>query len=167
MALQNGEITDLNALFVHTLRDIYYAEKQIEKALPKMIDKVSAEPLREAFRSHLEETHEHVARLEKVFDLIGTEAKGVDCPAIDGIIEEAEELSGDVGTSEVTDAALAAAAQAVEHYEISRYGSLICWAKQLGESNSADVLKKTLSEEKAADDKLNDLAKDQLNAAAA
>jgi len=167
MALQSGQITDLNELFVHTLRDVYYAEKQIEKALPKMIRKASAGPLREAFESHLEETHGQISRLEKVFEMHGAEVKGVQCPAIDGIIEEAEELSGETGTSEVSDAALAAAAQAVEHYEISRYGTLVTWAKELGRDDCAAVLQETLAEEKAADAKLNKLAEDRLNRKAA
>lgn len=167
MALQNGEITDLNDLFVHTLRDIYYAEKQIEKALPKMIDKAGEGPLRDAFSSHLEETHEHVRRLEKVFEMHGKEPKGVTCPAIDGIIEEAEEVSGEIADSDVTGAALAAAAQAVEHYEISRYGTLVTWARELGRDDCADLLGETLAEEKAADDKLNGLAERRLNARAA
>jgi ferritin-like metal-binding protein YciE len=131
MGLFSRDIHSMDDLFVHTLRDIYYAEKQIEKALPKMIDKASAGELRKGFEKHLEETHNHVARLEKVFEMHGETPKGVDCPAIDGIIKEADEVAGEVDDPEVLDAALAAAAQAVEHYEITRYGSLISLAREL------------------------------------
>lgn len=166
MALLSKDIESLDGLFLHTLRDIYYAEKQIEKALPKMADKASDDSLRQAFRSHLEETHEHVARLDQVFEHIGEKASGVTCPAIDGIIEEAEEISDEIADSQTLDAALAAAAQAVEHYEMSRYGSLVAWARQLGHSESAKILEATLDEEKEADAKLNKVALDRLNAAA-
>ncbi|ETX29016.1 ferritin-like domain-containing protein [Roseivivax isoporae] len=166
MALLSKDIESLDGLFLHTLRDIYYAEKQIEKALPKMADKASDDGLRQAFRSHLEETHEHVARLDQVFEHIGEKASGVTCPAIDGIIEEAEEISDEIADSQTLDAALAAAAQAVEHYEMSRYGSLVAWARQLGHSESAKILEATLDEEKEADAKLNKVALDRLNAAA-
>jgi ferritin-like metal-binding protein YciE len=167
MALQNGDIKDLDDLFVHTLRDIYYAEKQIAKTLPKMIEKAGEGPLRDAFEHHLEETRDHVKRLEKVFEMHGVEAKAVKCPAIDGIIEEAEDLIGDTATTEVTDAALAAAAQAVEHYEMSRYGTLVTWAQELGRDDCAGVLRETLDEEKEADAKLTQIAEDRLNTRAA
>lgn len=167
MALQTGQIRDLNDLFVHTLRDIYYAEMQIEKALPKMIEKASEGPLRDAFASHLEETHQQVSRLEKVFEMHGEKPKGVTCPAIDGIIREADEISSEIGDQDVIDAALAAAAQAVEHYEMSRYGTLVTWARELERDDCAQILKETLLEERAADEKLTGLAEDRLNARAA
>ena len=166
MAIFSKDIDSMEDLYLHTLRDIYYAEKQIEKALPKMIDKASEGKLREAFAAHLEETHDHVQRLEQVFEMIGAEAKGVTCPAIDGIIEEAEEISSDVSDSQVLDAALAAAAQAVEHYEITRYGTLIAWSKEMGREDCADLLKQTLAEEREADEKLTHIAENRLNEAA-
>jgi ferritin-like metal-binding protein YciE len=167
MGLFSRDIHSMDDLFVHTLRDIYYAEKQIEKALPKMIEKASAGELRQGFEKHLEETHNHVARLEKVFEMHGETPKGVDCPAIDGIIKEADQVAGEVDDPEVLDAALAAAAQAVEHYEITRYGSLIAWARELGRTDCAEVLEKTLAEEKATDAKLTELAEARLNRKAA
>ena len=163
MGLFSRDIHSMDDLFVHTLQDIYYAEKQIEKALPKMIDKASAAELRNGFEKHLEETRNHVARLEKVFEMHGEKPKGVDCPAIDGIIKEADEVAGEVDDPEVLDAALAAAAQAVEHYEITRYGSLIAWARELGRTDSAEVLEQTFAEEKATDAKLTELAEARLN----
>jgi len=152
---------------VHTLRDIYYAEKQILKALPEMIEKATDPQLKQAFQAHFGETKNHVTRVEQVFKMHGVEAKGVDCPAIDGIIEEAEDVAGEAEAKEVLNAALAAAAQAVEHYEIARYGTLIAWAKQLGRSDSARVLQMNLDEEKAADRKLTELAEAKLNLKAA
>lgn len=167
MGLFSKDIKKMDDLFVHTLRDIYYAEKQILKALPDMIEKTSDAGLKAAFQAHLGETKNHVTRVEQVFKMHGVEAKGVDCPAIDGIIEEADEVAGDVASKDVLDAALAAAAQAVEHYEIARYGTLIAWAKQLGRNDCASVLQKNLDEEKAADRKLTELAEARLNLRAA
>ena len=162
MALDN-----LNALLIEQLQDIYYAENQIVKALPKMVDKATDSQLKQGFSKHLEETKVHVSRLEKVFAMHGAEAKAVNCPAIDGILEEADEVAGDVADKNVLDAALAAAAQAVEHYEIARYGTLIAWAKRLGRSDCASVLQKTLDEEKATDKKLTEIAESKLNLRAA
>ena len=167
MGLFSRDIHSMDDLFVHTLQDIYYAEKQIEKALPKMIEKAGAGELRSGFQKHLDETHTHVARLEKVFEMHGETPKGVDCPAIDGIIKETDEIAGDIDDQEVLDAALAAAAQAVEHYEITRYGSLIAWARELGRTDCAEVLEQTLAEEKATDAKLTELAEARLNRKAA
>jgi ferritin-like metal-binding protein YciE len=167
MGFFSKDIKTLDDLFVHTLRDIYYAEKQIETALPKMIKKAGNAELKAGFEKHLEETHGHVARVEEVFELHGDRAKTVNCPAIDGIIEEAEEISSDIDDPEVLDAALIAAAQAVEHYEITRYGTLIAWAKQLGRSDCAAILKKNLDEEKAADKKLTGMAESRVNLQAA
>jgi ferritin-like metal-binding protein YciE len=167
MGLFSRDIKTLDDLFVHQLRDIYYAEKQIVQALPEMIDKAKDPGLKQGFEAHLGETKNHVKRLEHVFKMHGVEAKGVECPAIDGIIEEADEIAGEVDDTKVLDAALIAAAQAVEHYEITRYGTLIAWAKQLGRPDCASVLEETLKEEKAADSKLTSLAERDVNVKAA
>ena len=163
MGLLSKPIKNLDDLFVHTLQDVYYAEQKITKALPKMIAKVSDPQLQSAFQGHLEETKGHLTRLERVFQMHNAEAKAVTCPAIDGIITEAEEIMGDSKDSEVLDAAALAAAQAVEHYEIARYGTLIAWARQLGRSDCAGVLEPTLEEEKAADLKLTAIAEARVN----
>ena len=137
------------------------------QALPEMIEKSTDAQLKQGFQSHLRETENHVKRLEKVIQLHGKETKGVDCPAIDGIIEEAEEVAGEVADKSVLDAALIAAAQAVEHYEITRYGSLIAWAKELGRNDCATLLQQNLDEEKAADKKLTAMAENKVNRKAA
>jgi ferritin-like metal-binding protein YciE len=167
MGLFSKDIKTLDDLFMHGLQDIYYAEQQITKALPKMIDKASDPQLKQAFQSHLRETEEHVRMVERVFSMLGRDPKGETCPAIDGIIDEAEDIAGDVEDPQVLDAALLAAAQAVEHYEITRYGTLIAWAKQLGRQDSADVLQRILEQEKAADQKLNRIAESKVNVKAA
>lgn len=167
MGFFSKDIQSMDDLFVHTLRDIYYAEKRILKALPEMIEKASSSSLRQTFQAHLGETEGHVKRLEEVFRMHGVEAKTVKCPAIDGIIEEAQDVASEVADEEVLDAALAAAAQAVEHYEITRYGTLIAWAKRLGRTDCASVLQRNLDEEKAADAKLTALAEARLNMRAA
>jgi ferritin-like metal-binding protein YciE len=167
MGLFTRDIKTMDDLFVHQLQDIYYAEKQLVKALPKMADKATDKQLKQGFLTHLEETKTHVQRLEQVFKLHGTEVKAVDCPAIDGIIKEADEVTGEVADKSVLDAALINAAQAAEHYEITRYGSLIAWAKQLGRNDCASLLQKTLDEEKATDKKLTTLAESKINLRAA
>jgi len=167
MGLFSKDIKKMDDLFVHTLRDMYYAENQILKALPTMIEKATDASLKQAFQAHLGETKNQVTRLEQVFKMHGVEAKGVDCPAIDGIIEEADDVAGEIEDKETLNAALAAAAQAVEHYEIARYGTLVAWAKMLGRSDCANVLQKNLDEEKAADRKLTELAEARLNLKAA
>src|SRR5471032_2806563 len=167
MGLFTKDIKTFDDLFVHTLQDIYYAENQILKALPDMVEKATDAQLKQGFQSHLAETKGHVQRLEQVFKMHGQEIKGVDCPAIDGIIDEAEEVAGDVADKKVLDAALIAAAQAVEHYEITRYGTLVAWAKQLGRNDCAAVLQKNLDEERAADKKLTALAEQSVNRKAA
>lgn len=167
MGFFSKDIKTLDELFVHTLRDIYYAEKQIRKALPKMIDKASDPTLKTGFEKHLKETESHIARLEEVFEMHGVKAKAVNCPAIDGILEEADEVSGDINDKQVLDAALIASAQAVEHYEMTRYGTLMAWAKQLGRSDCASVLAKTLKEEEATDRKLTEMAETMVNQKAA
>jgi ferritin-like metal-binding protein YciE len=167
MGFFSKDIKSLDDLFVHTLRDIYYAEKQITTALPEMIDKATNAALKQGFAKHLRETEGHITRLEEVFELLDVKAKSVNCPAIDGIIEETEEITGDIDNKQVMDAALIAAAQAVEHYEITRYGTLIAWAEELGRSDCAALLKQNLAEEKAADKKLTDLAESRVNLQAA
>jgi ferritin-like metal-binding protein YciE len=166
MGLFSKDIATLDDLFVHTLQDIYYAENQITKALPKMIEKATDPGLKQGFETHLRETEGQIRRLEQVFQMHGQEPKGVTCPAIDGIIEEADDIAADVADKAVLDAALIAAAQAVEHYEITRYGTLIAWAKQLGRDDCAAVLAETLAEEKATDDKLTQMAESKANAKA-
>jgi ferritin-like metal-binding protein YciE len=167
MGLFTKDIKTMDDLFVHTLQDIYYAEQQIAKSLPEMIEKAKDAQLKSGLKSHLGETQNHVARLEQVFKMHGAKPKGVDCPAIDGIIDEAEEIAGDVADQDVLDAAIIAAAQAVEHYEITRYGTLIAWAHQLGRDDCAAVLQKNLDEEKAADKKLTMMAESKVNRKAA
>jgi len=167
MGLFTKDIETMDDLFVHTLKDIYYAENQIVKALPDMIEKATDAKLKEAFKSHLAETRTHVKRVEQVFQMHGVKIEGVDCPAIDGIIEEANDVAGEVDDKQVLDAALIAAAQAVEHYEMTRYGTLIAWAKQLGRNDCATVLQQNLEEEKGADKKLTALAESSVNRKAA
>ena len=167
MGLLTRDIKTLDDLFVHTLQDIYYAESQITKALPTMIKKATDPQLRQGFETHLRETENQIRRLEQVFQMHGQSPKGVDCPAIDGIIEEANDTAGDIADKEVLDAALLASAQAVEHYEITRYGTLVAWAKRLGRQDCANVLQQNLDEEKATDKKLTALAGSKVNRAAA
>jgi len=167
MGFFSKDIKNMDDLFVHTLRDIYYAERQILSTLPEMVEKASDPQLKQAFQSHLVETKNQVGRLEKVFRLHRQEPSGVDCPAIDGIIEEADEVAGEVDDNSVLDAALIAAAQAVEHYEISRYGTLKQWALQLGMKDAARLLDQTLQEEKKTDVALTSLAEAAVNLAAA
>jgi ferritin-like metal-binding protein YciE len=167
MSLFTKDIETLNDLFVHTLRDMYYAEKQIAKSLPDMIEKAHDPQLKSGLQNHLGETKNHVRRIEEVFRLHGAEAKGVDCPAIDGLIEEAKEIAGNVADEDVLDAGIIAAAQAVEHYEITRYGSLIAWAKRLGRNDCAGLLEQNLEEEKTADKKLTQIAESKVNVKAA
>jgi ferritin-like metal-binding protein YciE len=167
MGLFTKDIKTMNDLFVHQLQDIYYAEKQLVKALPKMADKATDRQLKQGFLTHLDETRTHVQRLEQVFQMLGLEAKAVDCPAIDGIIKEADEVAGEVEDKSVLDAALINAAQAAEHYEMTRYGSLIAWAKQLGRNEGVSLLQQTLDEEKATDKKLTTLAESKVNLRAA
>src|SRR5258705_926525 len=167
MGFFSKDIKTMDDLFVHTLRDIYYAENQILKALPDMVAKASDPQLKQGFQAHLAETKNQVSRLEQGFKQHGHEASGVDCPAIDGIIDEANDVAGEVDDKAVLDAALIAAAQAVEHYEMTRYGSLIAWAKQLGRSDCASLLQQNLDEEKAADKKLTSLAEGAINRKAA
>jgi ferritin-like metal-binding protein YciE len=167
MGFFSKDIKTLDDLFVHTLRDIYYAEKQIEQSLPKMIDKATAPDLKAGFELHLQQTANQIARIEEVFALHGVEAKEVTCQAIDGILAEADEVSGEVDDKQVLDAALIASAQAVEHYEITRYGTLIAWANQLGRTDCASILEQNLQEEEDTDLKLTELAEGSVNLQAA
>ncbi len=167
MALFSKPIKTLDDLFLHTLKDIYYAENQILKSLPKMIEKAKDPALRGAFESHLGETKNQVARLERIFQMMGEEAKGVTCPAIDGILDEGKEIMSDVADPMVLDAGMLSAAQAVEHYEITRYGTLIAFARRLGRPECAKILEETLAEEKETDRKLTALAEGQINKKAA
>ena len=167
MGLFSKDIKTMDDLYLHVLQDIYYAEQQILKALPDMIEKTTNRELTAAFKSHLGETEKQVSRLEQAFELLGQKPKGTSCPAIDGIIKEANEIAGEVDDKAVLDAALIAAAQAVEHYEITRYGSLIAWAQELGNTAVGKVLTTTLNEEKAADKKLTAIAEKKVNLKAA
>jgi len=153
-------------LFEETLKDIYYAEKAILKALPKMAKKASSEDLRAAFEEHLEQTEGHVERLEEVFKLIDKAPRGKKCEAIEGLTKEADEIIKDAETDTVRDAGMLAAAQAVEHYEISRYGTLKAWAEKLGMDEAVELLDATLQEEKETDEKLTELAETEINAEA-
>ena len=145
----------LEDLFLATLKDVYYAEKQILRALPKMAKAAESDELRQAFEKHRAETEGHVERLEEVFEAIGKKAQGKTCEAIQGIIEEGKEIMEDFAESEALDAGLIAAAQAVEHYEISRYGTLRTWAQELGLTDAAGLLEQTLAEEKKTDQLLS------------
>ena len=157
----------LEDLFLNTLKDIYYAEKQILRALPKMAKAAESEELREAFQTHRDETEGQIQRLEQVFEAIGKRAQGKTCEAIQGIIEEGKEIMADFAESEALDAGLIAAGQAVEHYEISRYGTLRTWAQELGMQDAAALLEQTLEEEKKTDKLLSELAEARVNQKAA
>ncbi len=165
MATSNEKTLD--DLFLDTLKDIYYAEKQILKALPKMAKAAQSAELKAGFEEHLEETEGHVDRLEQVFELIGKPARGKTCDAILGIIEEGKSIMDEFKGTVALDAGLVAAAQAVEHYEIARYGTLKTWAEQLGLDEAVALFDATLQEEVATDQKLSDVAKAALNAKAA
>jgi ferritin-like metal-binding protein YciE len=156
-------LSTLHDLFVHTLGDIYYAENQILKALPKMAQQANSSELKEAFQNHLEETRGQVQRLEQVFQMLKQPAKGEKCDAIEGIIKEAEGLMSEIDDESVRDAGMLAAAQAVEHYEISRYGTLIAWADQLELDDAIDLLEQNLEEEKNADQLLTEIAEGDVN----
>ena len=167
MGLFTSPIKTFDDLYLHTLQDIYYAEQQITKGLTEMIGKAENAGLKNAFQKHLGETEAQIKRLEDVFGILGKPAKGATCPAIDGIIKEARELISDCDDHEVRDAAMLAAAQAVEHYEITRYGTLVAWAKQLGRQDCATILHQILEQEKATDQKLTTIAEGKINTKAA
>lgn len=162
-----ADVHTMDDLFLHTLQDIYYAEHQIEKALPDMIAKASDGELKRGFQMHLKQTRGQIKRLDQAFKKMKQEPQGTKCPAIDGIIDEANDIAGDIDDKMVLNAALIGAAQAVEHYEITRYGTLIAWAKTLGRNDVAKLLAANLKEEKATDQKLNGIAKKKINRKAA
>ncbi|MFP5478091.1 MAG: ferritin-like domain-containing protein [Alphaproteobacteria bacterium] len=157
---------NLEKLFHETLKDIYYAERKILRALPKMARGAQSAKLKAAFEKHQEETQQQVERLQQVFELMGKPARGKTCPAIDGIIEEGEEALEAYAGSPALDASLIAAAQAVEHYEIARYGTLVRWARLLDMGDAVRLLDATLQEEGATDQALTDLADGSVNQAA-
>ncbi|WP_425354586.1 ferritin-like domain-containing protein [Jiella sonneratiae] len=163
MGAETMSVKSLDDLFLHTLQDIYYAEKTITKALPKMSKKVTSTDVKKAFDSHLEETKGQIERLEAVFKSLGQKPKAEKCPAIEGIVSEAEELMDEIEDAETLDAALIAAAQAVEHYEMTRYGTLVSWAETLGHTEAITLLGETLKQEKAADAKLTKIAESKVN----
>ena len=156
----------LEDLFEHALKDIYYAEKKIYKALPKMIKAAHDDGLRQALEKHRGETEEHIAKVEQVFGLLDKTPKAQKCDAVDGILEETDGILKDFGKTETCDAAIIFSGQAVEHYEITRYGSMHAYALALGMTEAADLLASILEQEKAADQKLTDLAEDRINHAA-
>lgn len=158
---------DLNDLFLDTLKDIYYAEKQIYKSLPKMAKAATSPQLTAAFEKHHEETEGQIERLEQVFELLDKPARGKKCDAIEGLLDEGKEIMDEYKGTEALDAGLLAAAQAVEHYEISRYGTLKAWATRLGMKDAVKLLDETLKEEKKTDLTLTALAEKSVNAEAA
>jgi ferritin-like metal-binding protein YciE len=158
MGLFTKDIQTMDDLFLHGLKDIYYAENQIVKSLPKLIEKATNRDLSKGLRDHLEETKTQIGRLDQVFKKLGKPSEGVKCPGIDGLIEEADELASEVADKEVLDAAIVSAAQGVEHYEICRYGTLIAWADSLGHDDVVRFLTTNLNEEKAADKRLSSIA---------
>lgn len=158
MGLFTKDIQSMDDLLLHGLKDIYYAEQKIIKSLPKLIDKATNRDLTKGLKDHLAETENQIARLDQVFQKLGEKPQGVKCPAIDGLIGEADEIAGEVADKEVLDAAIIGAAQSVEHYEIARYGTLIAWAESLGHDDVIRLLTTNLNEEKAADKKLSTVA---------
>jgi ferritin-like metal-binding protein YciE len=158
VGLFSKDIKTMDDLLLHGLQDIYYAEQQITKALPKMIEQATNRELSQGLKLHLDETNKQIERLNQAFKKLGQDASGVDCPAIDGLIKEASETSGEIADRSVLDAAIIANAQAVEHYEIARYGTLIAWAEELGHDDIVRFLNTNLNEEKAANTKLNTIA---------
>ncbi|MCZ7656605.1 MAG: ferritin-like domain-containing protein [Xanthobacteraceae bacterium] len=160
-------LKSMDDLFLHLVKDIYYAEKQILKALPKMAKNTENADLKQAFEHHAQETEGQVERLERIFKMLDKAPRGEKCPAILGLIEEGQEVMDEGEEPAVVDAGLLAGAQAVEHYEMSRYGTLIAWARQLGLDDAVPLLEKTLEEEKKADQLLNRIALDAVNRQAA
>lgn len=158
MGMFSKDIKTMEDLFLHGLQDIYYAEQQITKGLPKMIEQATNRDLQNGLKMHLEETNKQIERLEKVFEKLGQKASGTNCPAIDGLIKEADTVAGEIEDKAVLDAAIVSAAQAIEHYEIARYGTLIAWAEQLEHDEVVRFLNTNLNEEKAANTKLNTVA---------
>jgi ferritin-like metal-binding protein YciE len=160
-------INTMDELFLHTLKDIYYAENQILKTLPKLAKKASSEKLAQAMEKHRAETEQQIDRLEQVFKILGKKPEGVKCAAIEGILKEGEEILSEVKDPQVRDAGMLASAQAVEHYEITRYGTLIAWGEQLKLKDVCKLLQQNLDEEKKTDASLSKLAESNLNKQAA
>ena len=157
----------LEDLFLHMLKDVYHAEKQAIRAYPKMVKKIEDEKLRQAFEQHREETLGQVERLEQVFEQMGKRARGEPCEAMQSLIGEGQEVIQEAEDPKVLEAGLVAAAQAIEHYEIARYGTLVSWANQLGMKDAVPLLQQTLEEEKKTDKLLTEIAEAQVNKAAA
>jgi ferritin-like metal-binding protein YciE len=160
-------LRSMEDLFLHTLKDIFYAERQILRSLPRMMKKAGSPELRKALELHREETERQVERLQTIFESLDTAARGVKCEAIEGIIAEAEHLAEEIDDNHIFDAGLIGSAQAIEHYEITRYGTLIAWAEQLGMKDAAKLLRETLEEEKRTDQLLTELAETRINKQAA
>ena len=158
MGIFTKDIKTMEDLFLHQLEDIYYAEQQLTKAIPKMAYMATNSDLKNGLKDHLVDTNNQIERLNKVFAKLGKQPKGTNCPAIDGLIKEADQTAGEIDDKSVLDAGIVANAQAVEHYEISRYGTLIAWAEQLGHDDVVRLLTTNLNEEKAANMKLNGVA---------
>ncbi len=163
MGLFSKDIETFEQLFLHSLKDIYYAEKRIAETLPKLVGKASSRDLKRGLQNHLKETEGQIERLEEVFGLLGEEPKGTKCKGIEGILGEGDELIGNIADDKVLDAAIIGSAQAVEHYEITRYGGLIAWAEEVDRSDIAKILKATLKEEVATDKALSTLAEGKVN----
>jgi ferritin-like metal-binding protein YciE len=163
MGFFSKDIKTMDDLFMHGLKDLYYAENQIAKSLPDMIEKATNAQLRTGFEKHLSETEGQIQRLRQVFELMDADPKGDKCPAIDGILKEGSDLMGEIDDEDVMNVGLIAAAQAVEHYEITRYGALIAWATELGRNDCVPLLMASLNEEKATDQKLTAMAERRIN----
>jgi ferritin-like metal-binding protein YciE len=159
-------LDNLSALFLNELKDVYNAEKQILTALPRMAKAAESEELADAFMQHRQETEEHVARLEQIFEQIGQTARGKKCKGMEGLLAEGKEILEEDGEGSVIDAALISAAQRVEHYEIAAYGCLRTYADLLGHADAVELLEQTLAEEEATDKKLTELGEGGINAAA-
>lgn len=157
------KLASLEDLFLHEIKDLHSAEKQLTKALPKMAKAANSAQLKKAFEAHLKETEKQLERLDRIFELLGKSSRGPACKAMEGLIEEGSELIKEDADPAVKDAALIGAAQRVEHYEIAGYGTARTYAEQLGYSEAADLLEETLVEEKGANEKLNDLAMGRIN----
>jgi ferritin-like metal-binding protein YciE len=166
MKSQDADAQDLNGLFVHMLKDIYFAESAILKALPKMAAAAKSPALKKAFEAHLKQTEGQIKRLDQVFKLCGQKPEAIPCEAIKGLLKEGDEIAEMFKGGAALDAGLIAAAQAVEHYEMARYGSLCAWANELGIDGAAKLLEATLVEEKSTDLALTSLAQETVNMAA-
>jgi ferritin-like metal-binding protein YciE len=163
MKQQNEQENGLQELLVEELRDIYHAEGQLLKALPKMAKAAKSERLKEAFERHLEETEQQIERLERAFESLGEPVKGKKCQAMEGLIAEGKEVMEEHSESAMLDAALICAAQKIEHYEIASYGTICTWADLLGLDEVSDLLKETLDEEKTTDESLTEIAESEIN----